>query len=58
VVAPAAALATIPLRAGLVQRGLSGLTAGLGAWTVHQLTTERIVHSLDIPVREREPLAA
>jgi thiamine transporter ThiT len=88
----AVALAMIPLRAGLLQRGLAGLTVGLGAWTivlslvfapttvvwlgfasaiafvalafagltVHELTTERIVHSLDIPVRERErePLAA
>jgi hypothetical protein len=85
-----AALAVLRLRTGLVQRVLSGLTVGLGAWTIvaslvfapttviwlgfasalafvglafagltaHELTTERIVHSLDIPVREREPIAA
>ena len=26
--------------------------------TAHELSTERIVHSLDIPVRDREPIAA
>jgi hypothetical protein len=85
-----AALAITPLRTGLIQRVLSTLTAGLGAWTIvaslvfapttvvwlgfasaiafvalafagliaHELTTERIVHSLDVPMREREPVTA
>lgn len=85
-----AALAVTPLRTGLIQRVLSTLTVGLGAWTIvaslvfapttvvwlgfasaiafvalafagltaHELTTERIVHSLDIPMREREPVTA
>ena len=26
--------------------------------TAHELTTERIVHSLDLPMREREPVTA
>lgn len=82
-----AALVTIPLPIGMIQRGLSLLGLGLGAWTivaslvfapttvvwlgfasaiafvglafaglvVNELTTERIVHSLDIS-REREPV--
>jgi hypothetical protein len=86
----AVALAMIPLRTGLIQRGLSGLTVILGAWTIvlslvfapttvvwlgfasaiafvvlafagltaHELTTERIVHSLDVRTREREPVTA
>jgi hypothetical protein len=86
----AAALAMLPLRTGLIQRGLSALGVGLGAWTIvaslvfapttvvwlgfasaiafvalafagltaHELTTERIVHSLDIPAHDREPVAA
>jgi hypothetical protein len=29
-----------------------------GGLTAHELTTERIVHSLDIPAREREPVTA
>jgi hypothetical protein len=76
----AAALVTIPMRSGLVQRILSGLTVGLGVWTivlslvfvpttvvwlgfasaigfvvlacaglmVHELTTERVVHALEV----------
>jgi hypothetical protein len=86
----AAALGMIPLRTGLIQRGLAALTVGLGAWTIvlslvfapttvvwlgfasalafvalafagltaHELTTERIVHSLDVPMHEREPVTA
>lgn len=88
-----AALATLPLPVGLVQRLLSGLTVVLGGWTIvaslvfapttvvwlgfasaialvavaiggltaHELTTERVVHSLAVSSRaanDREPIAA
>lgn len=37
---------------------LGFVALAFGGLTVHELTTERIVHSLDISAREREPVTA
>ena len=82
---------TVPARIGTIQRGLSGVTGLLGAWTVaaslvffpttvvwlgfasaaamvglavvgltaHELTTERVVHSLEVDrSTQPEPVSA